>query len=281
MDGILVSASQMANQGEVAWLADTVISRASISYLISKPLLLLQSIRRKTIPERYRQDLLAQKVLSNLAVFHPRDGAWTSLIQKAAICLIVDANLPFTIFENPAFQYMISGAGTRPQTLPWAGTSMVTASEGIWKQQKMVVQQELLHVDSEIHLGFDLWTSPGRQAIMGVTAHFIIKDKGPQVRLIAMKKQIGAHDGVNLANTLEQVITDWGITKQVKTLISDNASSNDTCIASLIPRLDPTVKKKQDIHARRIRCFGHILNLVSKAFLFGKDSDSFERQPDA
>ncbi|KAF5512335.1 hypothetical protein CGCA056_v011823 [Colletotrichum aenigma] len=116
---------------------------------------------------------------------------------------------------------------------------------------------------------------------MGVAAHFIIKGKGPKVRLIAMKKQIGAHDGVNLANTLEEIIRDWGITNQVKTLISDNASSNDTFIASLIPRLDPSVKKKQDIQARRIRCFGHILNLVSKAFSFGKDSESFERQSDA
>ncbi|CAI0649850.1 unnamed protein product [Colletotrichum noveboracense] len=201
-------------------------------------------------------------------------------IQRAAICLIIDANLPFTIYENPAFQYMISRASTKLQALPWSGTSMVIAFEGIWKQQKMVIQQELLHADSEIHLGFDLWTSPGRQAIMGVTAHFIIKGKGPQVRLIAIRKQISAHNSLNLANTLEEIIRDWGITKQVKTLISNNASSNNTYIASLIPRLDPSAKKKQDIQARRIRCFGHILNLVSKAFLFGKDSESFERRSD-
>jgi hypothetical protein len=31
-----------------------------------------------------------------------------------------------------------------------------------------------------------------------------------------------------------------------------------------------------DVQARRLRCYGHILNLVAKAFLFGKDADSFE-----
>ena len=34
------------------------------------------------------------------------------------------------------------------------------------------------------------------------------------------------------------------------------------------------------VKARRIRCFGHILNLVAKAFLFGEDSDAFEIQSD-
>ncbi|KAF4473657.1 putative AC9 transposase [Colletotrichum fructicola Nara gc5] len=201
-------------------------------------------------------------------------------VQNAAICLIIDANLPFSFYENPAFQSMISGISMKLETLPWSATSMVHALEGIWRHQKEVIRQELLHADSEIHLAFDLWTSPGRQAIMGVTAHFITREKGPQVRLIAMRKQLGAHDGVNLANTLEEVIRDWGITNQVRTFVSDNASSNDTCIASLIPRLEPSAKKKQDAQARRIRCFGHILNLVSKA-LFGKDSESFERQSDA
>ncbi|KAF5482903.1 putative AC9 transposase [Colletotrichum fructicola] len=201
-------------------------------------------------------------------------------VQNAAICLIIDANLPFSFYENPAFQSMISGISMKLETLPWSATSMVHALEGIWRHQKEVIRQELLHADSEIHLAFDLWTSPGRQAIMGVTAHFITREKGPQVRLIAMRKQLGAHDGVNLANTLEEVIRDWGITNQVRTFVSDNASSNDTCIASLIPRLEPSAKKKQDARARRIRCFGHILNLVSKA-LFGKDSESFERQSDA
>ncbi|KAK2751527.1 transposase-like protein [Colletotrichum kahawae] len=103
----------------------------------------------------------------------------TKSVQKAAICLIIDTNLPFTIYENPAFQSMISGISVKLETLPWSATLIVSELDGIWKHQKEVIQQELLHADSEIHLAFDLWTSPGRQAIMGVTAHFITREKGP------------------------------------------------------------------------------------------------------
>ncbi|KAH9241084.1 hypothetical protein K456DRAFT_1823887, partial [Colletotrichum gloeosporioides 23] len=100
-------------------------------------------------------------------------------VQNAAICLIIDANLPFSFYENPAFQSMISGISMKLETLPWSATSMVHALEGIWRHQKEVIRQELLYADSEIHLAFDLWTSLGWQAIMGVTAHFITREKGP------------------------------------------------------------------------------------------------------
>jgi hypothetical protein len=35
-----------------------------------------------------------------------------------------------------------------------------------------------------------------------------------------------------------------------------------------------------DIKARRMRCYGHTLNLVARAFLFGKDAESFELESD-
>jgi hypothetical protein len=37
--------------------------------------------------------------------------------------------------------------------------------------------------------------------------------------------------------------------------------------------LRPDIKNPD---SRRVRCLGHIINLAAKAFLFGKDSDSFE-----
>lgn len=44
-------------------------------------------------------------------------------------------------------------------------------------------------------------------------------------------------------------------------------------------QLDPSMRPV-DIKARRMRCYGHILNLVARAFLFGKDAESFERESD-
>ena len=34
----------------------------------------------------------------------------------------------------------------------------------------------------------------------------------------------------------------------------------------------------RDIFARCVRCYGYVLNLVAKAFLFGEDADPFDIQ---
>lgn len=35
---------------------------------------------------------------------------------------------------------------------------------------------------------------------------------------------------------------------------------------------------KEDILARCLRCYGYILNLIARAFIFGKDYEVFENQ---
>jgi hypothetical protein len=60
----------------------------------------------------------------------------------------------------------------------------------------------------------------------------------------------------------------------------DNADSNDTCLEHLIREMVPNATD-EDIDERRLRCWGHILNLVAKAFLFGTDADAFELEDEA
>ncbi|KAF6784156.1 transposase-like protein [Colletotrichum musicola] len=201
-------------------------------------------------------------------------------IQESTVGLIVDANLPFGIFQNNYFQSLIGQLNTQVSTLPWSRHTLNRSLEDLFAEKREEVKRELTTAATRIHLGFDLWTSSNRHAIMAVTAHFLVKDKGPQVRLIALRHQLGAHDGENLASTLDEVITEWEIRGNIGVVVSDNASSNDTCLQSLYSRINPRMTEK-DKKSRRLRCFGHILNLVSKAFLFGKDADSFERQSDA
>ncbi|KAM5529303.1 transposase-like protein [Fusarium oxysporum f. sp. phaseoli] len=56
-------------------------------------------------------------------------------------------------------------------------------------------------------------------------------------------------------------------------------AANDTCPYHMYQQLNPSMKPV-DIKARRMRCYGHTLNLVARAFLFGKDADSFELESD-
>ena len=52
----------------------------------------------------------------------------------------------------------------------------------------------------------------------------------------------------------------------------DNAPNNDTTLVELAKTIgfDPKVK--------RLRCMGHILNLIAEAYLYGQDASDFEKQ---
>lgn len=60
-------------------------------------------------------------------------------------------------------------------------------------------------------------------------------------------------------------------------MVSDNASNNDTTVYHLYSSfaIDGAVSAS-DAMPYRLRCYGHILNLAAKAFLFGKDANAFE-----
>ena len=53
----------------------------------------------------------------------------------------------------------------------------------------------------------------------------------------------------------------------------DNISSNDTCVREIL-KIQPSLNPEK----RRLRCFGHIINLAAKAFLFGKNPNAFEAE---
>jgi hypothetical protein len=55
--------------------------------------------------------------------------------------------------------------------------------------------------------------------------------------------------------------------------IGDNNGRNNIVIRALLAYLRPNIK---DPNSRRLRYLGYIINLVIKAFLFGKDVDTFE-----
>jgi hypothetical protein len=54
----------------------------------------------------------------------------------------------------------------------------------------------------------------------------------------------------------------------------DNVTSNDTCVREILAKLQPDLSPKK----RRLRCFGHIVNLAAKAFLFGNNPKAFETE---
>jgi hypothetical protein len=81
----------------------------------------------------------------------------------------------------------------------------------------------------------------------------------------------GPKSGENIARILQSVIEDYEIVDRIGAFMMDNARDNDTMLACLA-KIYPI-----DAKSSRLRCLGHIINLVVKALLFGKGVSKLER----
>jgi hypothetical protein len=143
--------------------------------------------------------------------------------------------------------------------------------------KKTELKNELqIRARSKVHLSFDMWTSEGNtMSLMAVVAHSLDKDFINQTKLIALRRLYGPHSGTNMAETLLDVVQEFGVTERLGYFTCDIAESNDTCLKRVLQTTHPDCTD-DDISERRLRCWGHILNLVARSLLFGSDADAFE-----
>lgn len=138
---------------------------------------------------------------------------------------------------------------------------------------KKVVKEELLASVSKIHISFDLWTSSNVLSLNGVVAHYLNSDFKPQAITLATPEQTGSHAGIDIAEGVIEVLKDFGIEKaKLGYFVLDNASNNDTAMRAIAKEFDFDHKE------RRLRCAGHILNLIARHLLFGFDPDVFAEE---
>ena len=74
-----------------------------------------------------------------------------------------------------------------------------------------------------------------------------------------------------------EVIKDFHIQPKIGYFMLDNATTNEKCVNLIVDRLF-LPEQAHFNQFRRLRCIGHILNLVVKGLLFGKDAEAFENE---
>ncbi|TIA12832.1 hypothetical protein D6C80_06617 [Aureobasidium pullulans] len=69
--------------------------------------------------------------------------------------------------------------------------------------------------------------------------------------------------------TIAEIITRFDLQGNIGFFIADNAINNDTCIEALVAEFTFNATE------RRLRCAGHIFNLIARALLWGTDEEAF------
>jgi hypothetical protein len=132
---------------------------------------------------------------------------------------------------------------------------------------KKAVRRSLAKAKSRITLSFDGWKSDNELDLLGIIAHYIDKNYRVKNVLLALRNTYGSHKAEELKHHLLGVCRDYTITSRIAYIMADNAYNNDSAVELLKLELGLNPKKC------RLRCAGHIINLVTKAILYGADID--------
>lgn len=191
-------------------------------------------------------------------------------LRKDIFRWIVYDLVPYKKVSSPYFKKIVRSVH------PLLKTTIVpnprTVSRWVVKEfpvHKQEIRENMATGISRVHLAFDLWTSHRRKAINGITANWVDRKGRCQTALLAMPEMSDRHDGQSIARSVLPVIKDYGFGDKLGFFVLDNASSNDTCVAELGRQFNFDPKE------RRLRCVGHILNLIAQELLYGNDYEKF------
>lgn len=94
--------------------------------------------------------------------------------------------------------------------------------------------------------------------------------------IVGLKRLLGAHSGANQAEIVWDIITDYNLAHSLGYMTLDNAKNNDTALVCLEESMEG-LGLDFDSVKRRVRCFGHVINLSVQAFLWGDNAELFAR----
>jgi hypothetical protein len=120
---------------------------------------------------------------------------------------------------------------------------------------------------SRVTLSFDGWKSNNELDLLGVVAHYIDDQYNVKNVLLALRNTYGSHTSDEQAYHLLSIAREYKISTKIAYFMADNASNNDKTLQLLQDDLNIHPTKS------RLRCAAHIINLVTKAILYGTDID--------
>jgi hypothetical protein len=205
-----------------------------------------------------------------------RDPYSEEALTAAIIEMIILCELPFTFIEKSSFRKVLEIA--RPEFVPKSADTMRKyLMEIIFPAWKNFIKGELqnqVKMNTLFSFTTDIWTASSQNiGYMCVTVHYIDTNFNLVHFVLEFCKMPIPHSGENIAQVLYNTFADYGIEKNLMSVVCDNASNNDSAMNVINATLntlhsDPdSTKRPYDGNYLHCRCVPHILNLFAKSAL--------------
>jgi hypothetical protein len=135
--------------------------------------------------------------------------------EDALVAFIVCLNLSFRTVESLWFIALlttISNLVGNTIQIPTSHNTIASWVEQSYKDKRASVTKLLASAQSKIHLSFDNWSSGNHLAFTAVVAHFCSPAFSIESILIGFRELRGPHSGENIAEVVDEVLQDYGIT---------------------------------------------------------------------
>jgi hypothetical protein len=149
-----------------------------------------------------------------------------------------------------------------------------------WKKETFKVRKQkitkiLTRAISKINISFDCWkSSESVRDYIAVVAHFVDYTGEPRTILLGLPRIIGGKTGENIASYILRTLLSYDLKdEQFGCWMADNDDTNTTCLKTLKKTFESI-----DLDKSRLRCIGHILNLVAQALLLGEGVSTFQKE---
>ena len=201
------------------------------------------SKRRKTA------DNLRQRTISEIAQTWQKYSptcARSKKVDQALIRMIAIDMQPATIVEDTGFQSLVRLLDSRYQ-LPSRRHIMRSLLPDMYTTRAGEIKRELLQI-SHVALTSDLWTSRTTESYLTITCHFVTSTwelKSLVLETFGFKKD---HTAENIAASFQKIAEEWGISRKVVAMVTDNAAN--------------VVAAVRHTGWTHVPCFAHTLNLV-------------------
>jgi hypothetical protein len=235
----------------------------------NQPRTTAKDVANQKVAQLY-QDILAKGDAKGLEGEVLRRTTDRDVIQRTLTDLILVRRLPFSCVEWPelhAFVKALNPVANSLDLIPTDHTTITRWIDKVFLESQDVVRRILQSAKTPIHLAVDIWTCPNHTLLLGICSSFVDVNDNYQNILIGLRT-VASQSGEDQWETLRPVLETYGIETKIGALVADNAGSNDVLCRTMAKWFSLEHGIAWNAEHQRIRCQGHIINLIVQAFLF-------------